>query len=62
MVVKAICDWASITKGGVTIGLDGKEALQAVKKKWSLNVEVSNRDLIYYLQRCTDELLVSINW
>ena len=62
MVVKAICDWVSITKEGVTISLDGKEVLQVVKGKWILNVEVLDRDLIYHLQRCTDELLISINW
>ena len=62
VVVKAICEWAHIASGSVTVGLNGKEAMKAVKGSWILSPEDADRDLIFNLRKKTIDFLTRIEW
>ena len=61
-IIQAICKWSNITKGSINIGLDGKEALNAVRQEWIMSAEAPDRDLVLDLRAKCRRTPVTVTW
>jgi hypothetical protein len=61
-LLQAICSSHSITTGGVTIGLDGLQALKASSGRWPLHPAKPDFDMLSVIRHKLQVLPITVSW